>query len=589
MYNASRDAPQRGVFCYNVPMVKRIITLFGKEIIGLHEAAYLLAIATILSQVLALGRDKLLAYTFGAGHVLDIYYASFRIPDMIYATLASMVAASILVPFFIKKSSEKKAEAAGVNGGEKYFIDHVFSAFFFAIIVVSGIIWILMPYLVPHLFPGFAHSESLPTLITASRIMLLSPILLGISNFLASITQMYNRFLIYAISPLLYNVGIIIGILVLYPLFGIYGLTAGVILGACMHMALQVPFVVSKGLFPKLRFKIDMKEIREVVTVSLPRTITLSSTQISTFFLVALATLMGEGAVSIFNFSFNLQSVPLAIIGVSYSSAAFPALAKLFESGDIKKYVSHMAMSARHILFWSLPITIMFIVLRAQIVRVILGAGRFDWADTRLTAAMLALFTISVAGQSLILLFVRAYYAEGKTTRPLLVNIVSAVVIIILAYVLRGVFVSYPTFAYFIEALFKVTGISGSIILVLALAYSIGVLLNTFLHWLMFHRDYGGFSGNFTPVVFKTFFQSFSASIIGGYVAFLFLHVFGGFFDMHKIFGVFLQGFCAGVCGLLVWAIILKLLKSEELHDVWTTLHHKIWKAKVVPTDAEPL
>jgi putative peptidoglycan lipid II flippase len=560
-------------------MVKRIITLFGKEIIGLHEAAYLLAIATILSQVLALGRDKLLAYTFGAGHILDVYYASFRIPDMIYATLASMVAASILVPFFIKKSS----------GGEKYFIDHVFSAFFFAIIIVSGIVWVLMPYLVPHLFPGFAHDPSLQTLITASRIMLLSPILLGISNFLASITQMYNRFLIYAISPLLYNIGIIIGIVVLYPLFGIYGLTAGVILGAFMHMALQVPFVISKGLFPRIRFKINLKEIREVVMVSLPRTITLSSTQISTFFLVALATLMGEGAVSIFNFSFNLQSVPLAIIGVSYSSAAFPALAKMVESGDMKKYVSHMAMSARHIIFWSLPITILFIVLRAQIVRVILGAGRFDWSDTRLTAAMLALFTVSVVGQSLILLFVRAYYAEGKTMRPLLVNIISAVVIILLAYVLRGVFISCPTFAFFMESLLKVTGISGSIILVLALAYSTGVLMNTLLHWIMFHRDHGGFSGNFTPVVLKTFFQSFSASIIGGYIAFLFLHLFGGLFDMHKIFGVFLQGFSAGICGILAWALVLKLLKSEELHDVWTTLHQKIWKAKITPADAEPL
>src|ERR1035437_5112044 len=478
-------------------MVKRIITLLGKEIAGLHEAAYLLAIATILSQVLALVRDKLLAYTFGAGHILDIYYASFRIPDMIYATIASTVAASILVPFLIKKSTEK-------NGSEKYFIDHVFSTFFIGIIVISAIMWIVMPTLVPLFLPGFAHDPSLGMLIAISRIMLLSPILLGVSNFFASVTQMHNRFLIYAISPLLYNIGIIIGVLVLYPLFGVYGLTWGVILGAFMHMALQMPFVASRGFFPRIRLPIDFKEVKEVVMVSFPRTLTLSSTQISTFFLIALATLMGEGAVSIFNFSFNLQSVPLAIIGVSYSSAAFPALAKLFKSKDIKKYVAHMATSARHIIFWSLPVTVMFIVLRAQIVRTILGAGHFDWSDTRLTAAMLAIFTVSVAGQSLILLFVRAYYAEGKTARPLLVNVVSMIAIIVFGFALRSAFINFPAFAFFMEALLKVSNLSGSIILALALAYSLGVLLNTYLHWHMFHRDHRESASEFTPIVLKT-------------------------------------------------------------------------------------
>ncbi len=218
-----------------------------------------------------------------------------------------------------------------------------------------------MPHLVPYLLPGFAHDPSLPMLVTASRIMLLSPILLGISNFLASVTQMYNRFLIYAISPLLYNLGIIIGIVFFYPYFGFYGLTAGVILGALMHMTLQIPFVASRGLLPRFVFPIDWREVREVVLVSFPRTLTLSANEIAEFFLIAFATLMGAGAVSIFNFSFNLQSVPLAIIGVSYSSAAFPTLAKLFESGDIKRYVDYMATSARHIIFWAMPVTVLFI------------------------------------------------------------------------------------------------------------------------------------------------------------------------------------------------------------------------------------
>ncbi len=259
-------------------MVKKILALLGREIAGLHEAAYLLALATFISLTLAIVRDKLLAYFFGAGHLLDIYYASFRLSDVIYATIASTVAASVLVPFLIKRNADR------------HFIDHVFSVFFLAIIAVSAVVFVLMPHLVPYLLPGFAHDPSLPMLITASRIMLLSPILLGISNFLASVTQMYNRFLIYAVSPLLYNLGIIIGIVFLYPYFGFYGLTGGVILGALMHMALQIPFVASRGLLPRFVFPIDWREVREVVLVSLPRTITLSANEIAEFALIALAT-----------------------------------------------------------------------------------------------------------------------------------------------------------------------------------------------------------------------------------------------------------------------------------------------------------
>jgi putative peptidoglycan lipid II flippase len=570
-------------------MVKRIFSIFGKEIDGLHEAAYLLAAATVTSQILALVRDKLLAYFFGAGHTLDLYYSSFRISDMIYATIASMVAASVLVPFLIKKNRE--------HDEARHFIDHTFSVFFLAIIAVSAVIFILMPYIIPRLLPGYANDPaSLHQIIIASRIMLLSPIFLGASNFLASVTQMYNRFLIYAISPLLYNLGIIFGILFLYPLFGLYGLVGGVVLGALMHMGVQIPFVASRGLLPRLRLRIDWKEVREVVMVSFPRTLTLSSTEIAELFLIALATFMGTGAISIFNFSFNLQSVPLAVIGVSYASAAFSTLAKFYESGDMKRYIEYMAISIKHIIFWSMPVTVFFIVLRAQIVRTILGAGQFTWTDTRLTAAMLALFTISVIGQSLILLFVRAYYAEGKTRRPLVANMTSAAAIIIFAFVLKWLFVAYPSFAYFMEALFKVADLDGAttsgIVLTLALAYSLGNILNAYLHWHMFkadHKHEANFSATFTGPILRTTFDSLGASVIGGYAAFLGLQIFAHVVNQQKIIGVFFQGFSAGVIGIVVWIGVLILMKNIELREVWKAFHKKIWKAKVIAVDQEGL
>lgn len=559
-------------------MVKKFFEMMGKEIRGLHEAAYLLAFFAVMSQILGLVRDKLLAYNFGAGHTLDIYYSAFRIPDLIFVSIASIVSASVLVPFFIDRFH------TDADKGRK-FIDSVFSAFFLVIILTSIVAYFLIPWLVQILIPGFVNDPSLPELISATRILLLSPIFLGLSNFLSSITQMHRRFLVYALSPVVYNAGIIIGIIFLYPTLGLQGLIWGVVIGAMLHMLIQIPFIIHKETFPRLSFDIEWKNIKNVVLISLPRTLTLSSNQLASFFLVALASLMSGGSISVFNLALNLQSVPLSIIGVSYSSAVFPTLSKFFVEKNRTEFLGQMIDSARHIVFWSIPIMVLFIVLRAQIVRTIYGAGQFDWADTRLTAAVLAIFVVSVIGQSLILLFVRAYYAEGKTKKPLVVNIISAVIIAGLGYGFTKAFFAFPMFAFFLQDLLKVSGQMGTSVLVLPLAYSLGVLFNTYLHWHMFERDYPGF----TKPVIATLFQSFCASIIMGYVTFLSLRFFNIFFTLDKAWGVFLQGFCAGIVGIIVGILVLLLLKNREIKEVWATLHHKFWKSNVVVPDQETL
>ena len=394
---------------------------------------------------------------------------------------------------------------------------------------------------------------------------------------------MKHRFLVYAASPVLYNFGIIIGVAILYPLFGISGLAIGVAVGAFLHMAIQVPFMTFEGLMPRFARTIEWGNVKSVLLVSLPRTITLSANQLASFSLVSIASLMVHGSISIFTFGFNLQSVPLTIIGASYSSAVFPTLSRLYVEKNIREFVEKMIVSARHIIFWSMPILVLFIVLRAQIVRTVLGAGQFDWSDTRLTAALLAIFVVSTIGQSLVILFVRAFYAEGKTNKPLLINVVSAVTIVVLGYVLTWVFSAFPVFAFFFEDLLKVSGQPGTAVLMLGVAYSAGILLNTILHWWMFEREHPGF----TKPVFETLFHSFSASVIMGYAAFLSLRIFAEIFPLQKVWGIFMQGLCAGIVGIIVGILVLIVLRNKELAEVWTTLHKKIWKAPVPPAEVE--
>jgi len=557
-------------------MVKRWMKVMGMEIRGLHEAAYVLAAFAFISLVLALVRDKLLAFSFGAGPILDIYYSAFRVPDFIFATLGSLASASILLPFFVERFSKSEQE------GRK-FSDTVFTVFFGVMVLVSVIAFILLPYVVPIILPGFKNDPALPTLLISMKIMLLSPFFLGLSNLFSSLTQMRHRFLVYAASPVVYNVSIILGVLIGYPYLGVQGLAVGVALGAFLHMALQLPFIAYEGFLPKFTRSVDWLSIRRIVGTALPRTITLGANQLASFVLISLASLMTQGSISIYNFAFNLQSVPLTLIGVSYSSAVFPTLSRLYYEKNIPDFLEKISASARHIIFWSMPLIVLLIVLRAQVVRTILGAGKFDWADTRLTAAMLAMFAISTIGQSLIILFVRGFYAEGKTSKPLVINAISAIVIVILAYFLEKAFFAYPVFRFFIEDLLKVGGQVGTSVLVLALAYSIGVILNTIFHWVSFERSYPGF----TRPVLSTLYHSFAASIVMGYASYLSLQIFASIFPMYKVWGVFLQGFCSAMIGLIVLVLVYKILENKEFSEVIRTLHHKFWKTAVPPAEVE--
>ncbi|HVT75270.1 MAG TPA: lipid II flippase MurJ [Candidatus Paceibacterota bacterium] len=562
-------------------MVKRILSFVGREISGLHEAAYLLAGSAAASLAFALVRDRLLAHILGASPALDVYYAAFRVPDFIFVAVASLVSTSILVPFLIE-SREK--EAGGMAGELRYSIQSLFSAFFVLIVIVCSVAFFLMPWLDRTLFPKLFEAGLGDTLVTTSRLLLLSPVLLGFSSFFASITQIQNRFMVYAVSYPLYNVGIIAGILFLLPNMGVSGLAVGVIFGALLLSLTQIPLVIKDGLFPRFTLRFDWAKVKRVAALSVPRTITLSSQQLTNLGLVSFASFLGAGSISIFNLALNLQSVPLSIIGASYSSAAFPVLAKLMAQKEREAFVGKMISAAKHVIFWSIPITILFIVLRAQIVRVVLGTGQFTWSDTRLTAAALALFVISSFGQSLMLLFVRSFYAEGKTAKPLVINVISMVVTVGLGFGLVKLYHAAPSFAYFVQSLLRTDGTSDSSVLMLPLAFSIGALLNLWLHWRSFSREFPGF----TKPVMTTMWHSIGASVIGGYAAYLSLGFFDGIFGLTTLLGVFLQGLCAGLIGIIAIVLVLKAMKSPEMKDIHEAVANKVWRVDKASLDKLP-
>ncbi len=568
-------------------MVQRILRLINKEFGSVGQAALLLGIFQLLSQILGLLRDRSLAHFLGAGENLDIYYASFRIPDFLFVSVASLFAVTALLPSLAAKiGKDENGNPRETSPEAQKFFSAVFTVFLGLMVAVSIVAFFLMPVLAPWIAPGL-DAAALQKMILLSRIMLLSPILLGLSNLLGSVTQYFRKFFVFALSPLFYNLGIIVGVIFFYPMFGLAGLAYGVVLGALLHFIIQWPVISKHQFWLKFSFRIDWREIKELMSFSLPRTIGLALNSITLLVLISLATLIEKGSVSIFTFAFNLGSVPIAIIGTSYAIAAFPTLAHFFSTNEFKKFMEHVGVAARQIIFWSLPISFLFIILRAQIVRVILGSGNFSWSDTRLTAAMLAVFSISVVAQGLNTLLVRAYYAAGETRRPLLVNLFSAVAIIGMAQGFLYLFKVLPEFKSFFEIILRVENLPGTSLIAIVLAFSIGIILNFFLLWRFFRLDFR----EHIPAKFlsTTFFQSLTASFALGVVSYFGLIFFANILNLDKFSGIFFQGFFAGILGIVAWFTVLRALKSQELNEFLATIKSKFWKTKIMAAPQEKL
>jgi putative peptidoglycan lipid II flippase len=559
--------------------MNKILRIFTKESGSISQAALLLGCLTFLSQVLALFRDRSFAHFIGPSPTLDAYYAAFRVPDLIFICIASLASITVIIPFIIARMDGDK-----VTPLARKYLNDVFTAFFFLMTIVALGAFLLMPYLAHFIAPGFTPIYQ-TKVVWLSRIMLLSPILMGLSNLFGTVTQLFHKFFIYSLSPILYNLGIILGVIFLYPIFGVYGLAIGVAFGALMHFGIQALAAHSCGFTPKFSFAINFKDIKNAAFISLPRTLGMAFNNISLICIIALASFLKSGSISVFNFAFNLQSVPLNIIGISYAVAAFPTLTKTYTTGKKEEFKKHLKSTARAIVFWSLPVIFLFIVVRAQIVRVILGSGSFSWDNTRLTAACLAIFSLSILAQGMITLLSRSYYATGDTKRPLIVNFLCSVLIIILSYFFTFLFKNVLIFHYFIESLLKVNDIPGTEILMLPLAYSVGTILNFILHWIFVKRD---FMPN-ESFIAKTFFQSLGASFFLGLVSYLSLNILSPVFGTTTFLGVFFQGFISGILGIMVAFVVLYLLKNEELIDIIKTLKTKFWHSKVIAPPQEEL
>lgn len=549
--------------------------LVMKPIRSLHQAAYLLAGLTLASQLLALLRDRTFAHTFGAGQTLDFYYAAFRVPDLVFALVSSLVSAYIIIPRITGMDKDKTKE----------FLSE--SATF--LLGMGGLIClvlaIFMPQFLTFLYPDLMALPDQGAFVLLTRILLIQPIMLGLSGVLGSVTQVHRRFVIFALSPVLYNLSIILGTIGLYPYFGIVGIGVGVLVGSILYLAVNLPVLLDAGVMPTFRWP-SFKLMVPIVRASMPRSLALGMNSVTILVLTSMASRLGTGSVSVFTFAGNLEAVPLALIGSSYAVAAFPALSEALVAHDRREFNRILSAGARHIILWSMVGLGLIVVLRAHIVRVVLGTGAFNWNDTRLTAALLAVLTVGLAVDALELLFSRALYAARQSWRPLLYQVATAVFTVMLAVFL----LTLPAAKFLtpLASLLKVGDVPGTAILLLALANIIGQFFLVFLSLIALR----GVAPGFSRTLVRPIIDGFIAAIAGGMAAYLILLLEGGIAPLTTLTAVFTQGLFAGIVGITAAALALYLTENKEFRIVMNALLKLVRSRRtdaLTPSAEEPI
>lgn len=545
-------------------MVSALIQTITKPVRGLHQAAYLLAFMTLASQVLALVRDRLFAHQFGAGEMLDLYYAAFRVPDLVFALVASLVSAYVLIPRI----------AGGTVSENRILISQTASFLLIVGGVLCAILALIAPTVLSLMYPTLMHGAHADEFVLLTRLLLLQPIILGLSGIATSVTQVKRRFVLFALSPVLYNLGIIGGTLVLFPKYGLAGVGMGVVLGALFHLLIHLPVLLGAGLLPSLRIP-KPGIIWSVMKDSLPRSLALGMGAFVTLALTILAARTGEGGVSVFTFASNLEAVPLSLIGAAYATAAFPVLAEHHRKKQGTAYRDTVGAAARHIIFWSTIIMVLAIVLRAHIVRIVLGTGAFSWNDTRLTAAILAILVVALAAQGIILLCARAFYAAQRSWNPLVMQLGDAGISVLVA--LGGLWLAnaYPLVRYFVEALFRVSDVGGADILFIAIGATVGQLIVASVALLTLGRVALGVARSLV----RPLFQALGSAIMGGAASYGVLSFMGNLEPLTTTHAVFTQGIIAGMVGLLVAVGVLASLRNQEFQDLRDSLKRLTTKA----------
>ena len=499
----------------------------------------------MLSKILGLIRDRLLAHVFSPDKI-DIFWAAFRLPDLIFQIVILGALSVAFIPVFTEHFENKGREDAFEMARS---VLNVFMAIF---ILATVLIYIFVQPITHLIAPGFSADKQMQVILL-TRTILFGQLILVIGSFFIGILQSFQRFIIPSLAPVFYNLGIIIGIVFLSRQFGIMGAAYGVVLGAFLHAAVQIPLIFSLGFkfkFPPRFFHPGVKEIVKLMSI---RTLGLAAEQINETVGVSLATLASVGAVTYLTFAQHLQVVPIGLFGATLAQAALPVLSAEKARGKMEEFKITILTTMHQILFLTLPATALLIVIRIPIVRLVFGASQFNWQSTVLTGATLAWLSVGLGAQAISLLLVRGFYALKDTKTPVLVSLIVVLLNIVLSL-------------YFIIIL-KLDVWS------IGLANSISTLLSGVLLFWTLHFKVGKFNAS---AVLTPLSKMLMATVIMGVALYIPIKLLDQvIFDTTKTINLLVLTGLSSVFALTIYFLVVRFLQVREL-DTYVELFKRL-------------
>lgn len=503
------------------------------------SASLVLAVTFTLSAVLGFLRSRFLYARFFNCCVLDLdaYNAAFRLPDLIFKLLVTGALSASFIPVFTSHLHQDKEKAHEMASAVINLLLLVFT-------LASVVVFIFAKPFSEIVAHGFTPYQ-INLMASLTRILLLAQIFFLVSNFITGILQVNQIFLVPSLSPIVYNIFIILGIFFLSPQFGIYGVVYSTVIGAFFHLAIQIPSL--RHLDFKYRFSLNhrLDGVREVIRLMVPSSLSIGLGEIEDTVTLFFASTLAAGSISLLNLALQVMYLPSRIFSTTVGQASLPVLSKNVARNEMDQFRDTVRKTISQSLFIAFPVSALVLVERVAIVRIAFGARQFPWTATILTARTLAFLLPAIVLQAVIQILIRSFYAFHDTRTPLLIALVSLIVSVMASY-------------YFVT--FTNLGIVG-----LAISDSLGNFIQCFWLFKVFTNriDGAGWSKSYLH-----FFKIFLASLGMGIISWLSLRFFDtSVFDSSRTLELLVISAISCLTGIIAFIVIAKLLSLEELDD----------------------
>ena len=405
-------------------MVMRLIQKGSKAFTSqqhtILSAATVIAVIYLFSAFLGFIRNRLLSGYFGDSIDLGIYFAADDIPSLIFSLIVSGALSAAFIPAFTKSYKNNKEEGWSLTS-------NIMNISLVAFLIIGIFIMIGAKTIAQEIIARDSSLTQSNLVLMASimRVMMLAQIILIFSSFFTSVLQSFKLFVIPALAPVFYNVGIIIFILFFIQRFGVFAPAWGMVFGALLHMSVQFIAVKKLGFSYSFSFDFRNKIVASVYRLMAPRAIGQAAQKFLNPLYTNLALFISAPSNVILTFATDIQMLPVRIFGMSIGQAALPILANAYKDNDTKEFSDLLLKTIRQIVFFVLPVSILMFILRVPLVRLTIGARKYSWEATVMTAYTLGFYCISLVAQSLILVLARAFFAMHDTKTPLKISLLA--------------------------------------------------------------------------------------------------------------------------------------------------------------------